>query len=174
MPTSPSARPRNRLVRPAHGRIAEGRRHGDEGDAHEREIILRPELRPPARRGYGARKARPIVAMVPATNEPIAEVASAGPPRPALAILLPSSAVAMEALSPGRVDQDRGGRAAIHAAVIDAREHDDRAARIELEGDRQQQCDRQRRADARQHPDGGAEQHADEREQQVHRLDGDR
>ena len=39
--------------------------------------------------------------MVPATNEPIAEVASAGPPRPALAILLPSSAVAIDALSPG-------------------------------------------------------------------------
>ena len=39
--------------------------------------------------------------MVPATKEPMAEVASAGPPRPALAILLPSSAVAMEALSPG-------------------------------------------------------------------------
>jgi hypothetical protein len=42
-----------------------------------------------------------MVAMVPATNEPIAEVASAGPPRPALAILLPSSAVAIDALSPG-------------------------------------------------------------------------
>ena len=43
----------------------------------------------------------PSVARVPATNEPIAAVASAGPPRPALAILLPSSAVAIEALSPG-------------------------------------------------------------------------
>ncbi len=39
--------------------------------------------------------------MVPATNEPIAAVASAGPPRPARAILFPSSAVMMEALSPG-------------------------------------------------------------------------
>ena len=43
----------------------------------------------------------PSVASVPATNEPIAAVASAGPPRPALAILLPSSAVTIEALSPG-------------------------------------------------------------------------
>ena len=42
-----------------------------------------------------------MVAIVPATNEPIALVASAGPARPALAILLPSSAVAIEADSPG-------------------------------------------------------------------------
>ena len=41
------------------------------------------------------------MAIVPATNEPIAAVASAGPPRPAFAILLPSSAVTIEALSPG-------------------------------------------------------------------------
>ncbi len=39
--------------------------------------------------------------MVPATKEPIAEVASAAPPRPERAILLPSSAVTMVALSPG-------------------------------------------------------------------------
>jgi hypothetical protein len=39
--------------------------------------------------------------MVPATKEPMAAVASAGPARPALAMRLPSSAVAMEADSPG-------------------------------------------------------------------------
>ena len=36
-----------------------------------------------------------------ATNEPIAAVARAGPPRPALAILCPSMAVAIDAASPG-------------------------------------------------------------------------
>ena len=46
-------------------------------------------------------KARPIVAISPATKEPMAAVASAGPPRPFRAILLPSSAVTIEALSPG-------------------------------------------------------------------------
>ena len=46
-------------------------------------------------------KASPSVAISPATNEPMAAVASAGPPRPARAILLPSSAVTIEALSPG-------------------------------------------------------------------------
>ena len=49
----------------------------------------------------GASSVSRIVAIVPATNEPIAEVASAGPARPRLAILLPSSAVAIEADSPG-------------------------------------------------------------------------
>ena len=39
--------------------------------------------------------------MVPATNEPIAAVASAAPARPFLAILLPSMAVTMEPDSPG-------------------------------------------------------------------------
>src|ERR1043165_6620021 len=50
---------------------------------------------------HGARNARAMVAMRPATNEPMAAVESAAPPRPALAILLPSSAVTIEALSPG-------------------------------------------------------------------------
>ena len=41
------------------------------------------------------------MAIRPATKEPMAAVASAGAPRPARAILLPSSAVTIEALSPG-------------------------------------------------------------------------
>ena len=49
----------------------------------------------------GASSVSSIVAIVPATNEPIAAVASAGPARPRLAILLPSSAVAIDADSPG-------------------------------------------------------------------------
>ncbi len=49
----------------------------------------------------GATNANARVAMSPAINEPMAAVASAGPPRPARAILLPSNAVTMEALSPG-------------------------------------------------------------------------
>jgi hypothetical protein len=49
----------------------------------------------------GARSARARVAMVPATNEPIAAVANAWAARPARAILLPSMAVTTDALSPG-------------------------------------------------------------------------
>ena len=69
-----------------------------------------------------------------------------------------------------RVEQDRGGRAAVHAAVVDAGEHDQRAGRVELVGDRQQQRDGQRRPDAGQHADGGAERDADQRVEQVDRL----
>ncbi|MND87387.1 hypothetical protein D3C80_793840 [compost metagenome] len=49
----------------------------------------------------GANSVSKIVAMVPATNEPIAAVASAGPARPLRAIRLPSRAVTMEDDSPG-------------------------------------------------------------------------
>ena len=42
-----------------------------------------------------------MVASVPATNEPIAAVASAAAPRPRRAIRLPSSAVMIAPLSPG-------------------------------------------------------------------------
>ena len=49
----------------------------------------------------GASIASRNVAMVPATNDPIAAVASACAARPALAILLPSMAVTTDALSPG-------------------------------------------------------------------------
>ena len=49
----------------------------------------------------GANNVTNTVAMVPATKEPIAEVAKAAPARPLLAILLPSSAVTMLPVSPG-------------------------------------------------------------------------
>ena len=49
----------------------------------------------------GANSVTTTVAMVPATKEPIAEVASAAPARPLLAILLPSIAVTILAVSPG-------------------------------------------------------------------------
>ena len=49
----------------------------------------------------GARKVIASVEIVPATNEPIAAVASAAPPRPRLAIWKPSIVVTTEADSPG-------------------------------------------------------------------------
>ena len=49
----------------------------------------------------GASSVSAITAIVPATNEPIAEVESAGPARPRFAIMLPSIAVTMVADSPG-------------------------------------------------------------------------
>ena len=49
----------------------------------------------------GASRVTSTVAIDPATNEPIAAVASAGPARPRFAIALPSSEVAIDADSPG-------------------------------------------------------------------------
>ena len=49
----------------------------------------------------GATKVSATVAIVPATNEPIAAVASACAPRPFLAISWPSIAVTIEPDSPG-------------------------------------------------------------------------
>lgn len=49
----------------------------------------------------GANSVMPTTPMVPATNDPMAAIASAGPPQPAFAILCPSRAVTMVALSPG-------------------------------------------------------------------------
>jgi hypothetical protein len=70
----------------------------------------------------GARNVMPRVPIVPATNEPMAAVASAAPARPVAGHL-----VALERRDDGGafargVEQDRGGRAAIHGAVIDAGE----------------------------------------------------
>jgi hypothetical protein len=59
-----------------------------------------PNFRPSSTTS-GERNVSPMVAMVPATKEPMALVASAGPARPRLAIWLPSIAVTMVALSPG-------------------------------------------------------------------------
>src|SRR5690606_26399775 len=69
----------------------------------------------------------------------------------------------------GRVEQDRRGRPAVHAAVVDAGEHDQRVRRLEPERDRQEQRDGERGADAGQHADGGADRDADQRPQQVRR-----
>ena len=49
----------------------------------------------------GAITVSSTTAIVPATNEPMAAVAKAGPARPRLAIMLPSIAVTMVADSPG-------------------------------------------------------------------------
>src|SRR5688572_17500368 len=53
----------------------------------------------------GANSVTTIVAIVPATNEPSAAVASAAPARPRFAIMLPSSVVAIDADSPGELSR---------------------------------------------------------------------
>ena len=100
MPMIPSVRPMNSEVSP---RRAESP-NAAETVTKASTISAKYSRGPKASANFttqGARKASAMVAMSPATNEPMAAVASAGPPLPALAILLPSSAVTIEALSPG-------------------------------------------------------------------------
>ena len=144
------------------------RDRGDQPQHDQREIFRRPELQR-RRASGGAKSTSTNVATVPAKNEPSAAVASAG--RPAL----PRHLVAVDGRHRGRrfarqVDQDRRGRAAVLRAVIDAGEHDQRGDRLEAEGDRQQHGDGRRRADARQHADHRAEQHADEAAEDIDGL----
>ena len=107
------------------------------------------------------------VATQPAKKEPSAAVPSATPARPCLRHLVAVERGDDRGRLAGDVDQDRRGRAAILRAVIDAGEHDQRADRIEPEGDRQQHRDRRDRPDAGQHADQRADEAADEAEQDV-------
>ena len=60
----------------------------------------------------------------------------------------------------GQVDQDRGRRAAVLRAVVDARQHDQRRDRRQRERDRQEHGDGRGRAEPGQHADQRAEEHA--------------
>ena len=73
----------------------------------------------------------------------------------------------------GNVDQDRRGRAAVLGAVVDAGQHDQRAGRIEPEGDRQQHGDGGDRPDAGQHADQRADEAAEEGEAEVLQAERD-
>ena len=62
--------------------------------------------------------------------------------------------------------QDRRDRAAIHGAVVDAGEHDQRFGRAQMERDRQQHADRRDRPDAGQDADEHSDADADQAVQQ--------
>ena len=70
--------------------------------------------------------------------------------------------------------QDRGGRAAVLRAVIDAGQHDDRLGGVEAERHRQQDADAGEGADAGQHADQGADHAAEKRIEQHVRPECDR
>ena len=113
------------------------------------------------------------VPKVPAANEPMAAMASAGP-----GAALPRHLVAVDAGDDGgrlagQVDQDRGGRAAVLRAVIDAGQHDQRADRRDVEGDRQEHRDGGERADAGQDADQRADRDAEHAVTEVLQREGD-
>ena len=121
-----------------------------------------------------ASSAQISVATVPAMNEAMAAIASAGPARP-----LPRHLVAVDAGHDrggfaGQIDQDRRGRSAVLRAVIDAGQHDQRRRRRQRVGDRQQHGDGSHRADAGQHADQCPQQDAEKTIEQVLHGDGGR
>ena len=139
---------------------------GDEPEHHQREIVRRVELL--GERGE-RRRERADEHRADAAGEERAERRHRE--RGAGAALL-GHLVAVDAGDDrGRlarhVDQDRGGRAAILGAVVDAGQHHQRGERVEPVGDRQQDGDGRDRPDPGQHADERAEHAADQREPQV-------
>jgi hypothetical protein len=99
-PMSPIVRPRKRLARPRAGDAPSTADTVVNASTMTAKYSAGPNLSAKSTT-IGAMTVRRIVAIVPATNEPIADVASAGPARPRFAISLPSSAVTIVADSPG-------------------------------------------------------------------------
>ena len=123
-----------------------GEHHGeDQAEHHQREIFGRARTASASLVSGAPSAAISTVATQPAKNEPIAAIASAGPARPCLRHLVAVERGHHRGRLARNVDQDRGGRAAILRAVIDAGEHDQRADRRQAEGDRQQHGDRRDR-----------------------------
>ena len=102
------------------------------------------------------------VATLPAKNEPSAAMPSALPAEPALRHFVAVDRGHHRGHLARHVDEDRGGRAAVLRAVVDAGEHDERAGRIHLERERHQHGDGGDRPDAGQHADQRADEAADE------------
>ena len=157
----------------AQRRIAKSGRDSHEREHHEREILTRPERQrefDDKRSNEGKRDRR---------QQTRDEGADGGRGKCWSTTSGPGHLVALErrddrsAFTRG-IEQDRRRRAAVHAAIVDAGEHDQRAGRIELVGDRQEKRHRERRTDTRQDADECAERDANQRVEQVDRLSGDR
>jgi hypothetical protein len=101
------------------------------------------------------------VPMVPATNEPDGRRGQGlrGPAR--LGHLVALEGGDDRCRFTGGVEQDRRRRAAVHAAVEDAGEQDERLLDGQAVGEWQQQRDRHGGADTGQHAHGRADEHAE-------------
>src|SRR5881628_27015 len=100
IPIKPTNKPKNKLARPRKGDAPSTADTVVKANTITAKYSAGPNCNATSTTS-GATKVSAKVASVPATNEPIAEVASAGPARPAFAIMFPSIAVAMVADSPG-------------------------------------------------------------------------
>ena len=100
MPIRPSSSPKSRLAKPLSGDSPSTADTATNARTVSAKYSAGPKRRA-ASTMIGAETVSATVASVPATNDPIAAVASAAPPRPARAIRWPSTAVITDALSPG-------------------------------------------------------------------------
>ena len=127
-----------------------------EGEDHEAEVLGRAD--PQGEVGEGRREEREADEAECPRHEGRDRGDGEGRPGPAL----PRHLIAVHGGDhrghlARHVDEDGGGRAAVHGAVVDGGEHDDGRRR------RQERCERQQDGDARGGPDAG--QHADQRPQ---------
>ena len=150
---------------------AAGERHrGDQAQHHQREVLRRAELQ----RHVGQRRRRQH--QQEGRDRAGEEGAQRGGGERRAGAALFGHLVAVDRRDHAgtfarQVDQDRGGRAAVLRAVVDAGQHDQGRDRRQAEGDRQQHGDGGDRAEAGQHADRRAEQHADEAVEQVERAE---
>ena len=171
MPTTPIARPSSSEISAAHLRRAQHRGDRDKREQHDRQVGRRAEGHRESRDRRGERRQQD---GADGAGDERADGRGGQRLRGSAGF---GHLVALDRGDHRRrlarcVQQDRRGRAAVHAAVEDAREHDERRAGADVVGDGQQQRHRHRRADTRQHADGGAQQHSDHGVQQVHRRGG--
>ena len=132
------------------------RRHvGEEDQAeHEQRGVFRRAEAQRERRQRRRHQVSTMTPKVPAIQEPTAAMQSAAPARPFLRHRVAVDAGHHRGRFARNAHQDRGGRAAILRAVIDAGEHDDRLRGVEPERHRQQdaRCRRAGRCRAARRP----------------------
>ena len=111
-------------------------------------------------------KVSAMTAIVPAIKEPKAAIPRAGPALPFLGHLMPVQAGDHRGRLTRDIHQDGSGRAAVHGAVIDPGQHDDRGNRGDLEGGGKEQGNGSSRAETgqntHQRPDKNPEETVDQ------------
>ena len=163
MPTIAISSPSTAMTRPASSDCPASPVIRHEADQHQREELRRAEAQrePRQRRRDHDQRDR---------GDDAADERADGrnPERGAAAALLRHLIAVETGDDRGRfarhVDQHRRDGAAVHGAIIDGAEHDERAGRIELEGERDQDGGAGRRPEPGQHADQRAQDAADQRE----------
>ncbi len=172
VPTRPNSRPRKDHRDRLDDRSAGQHDRGDQAERHQRAIVGRPEFLRHARERLGEQHDDHRA------DRAGEERAHRRYRQRRAGAAVARHLVAVEACHHRRrfarqVDQDRGRRAAVGGAVIDAGQHDQRCRRRQVEGDRQQHGDRRHRPDAGQDADQRAEHAAQQGVGQVLERDRD-